>query len=65
MIFAEIKYGKRYELMHNELFLFIKSKFKKVESGLQGDSWIWVFEGNDKVAIDTFSSMTHEIKSAN
>ena len=29
---------------------------------LQGDSWIWIFEGEEKVAIDTFSSMKHQVK---
>ncbi len=34
-------------------------------SGLQGESWIWIFEGDEKVAIDTFSSMDfHQIKSS-
>ena len=33
-----------------------------MEHGHQGDSWIWIFEGVEKVAIDTFSSMKHELK---
>ena len=41
----------------------IRSQFSDVEAGLQGDSWIWIFDGDDKVEIDTFSSMKHQIKS--
>lgn len=41
---------------------YICSHFGKVESGLQGDSWIWIFEDEEKVAIDTFSAMKHQVK---
>ena len=62
MIFADMQYQNDYSDFHAELVEFIKSNFSKVESGLQGDSWIWIFDGNDKVAIDTFSSMKHQVK---
>lgn len=64
MIFAEIQYEKHYSDFHAELLTLIEEEFPNVESGLQGDSWIWVSEGSEKVAIDTFTSMQHQIKSS-
>ena len=63
MIFAEIKYDEHCDDFHAPLLKQIKAHFNKVDSGLQSDSWIWVWEGNDRVKIDTFSSMHHQIKS--
>ena len=63
MIFAEMEYQSGYSDFHSELVTFIESNFSTVKSGLQGDSWIGIVEGNDKVAIDTFSSMKHQVKS--
>lgn len=63
MIFAEIQNELEYSEFHSELVAFISASFTGVKSGLQGDSWIWVFDGDDKVAIDTFSSMKHQVKS--
>lgn len=63
MIFAELQYEQHYSDMHSELVDFLQSKFPKIEHGLQGDSWIWIFAGDEKVAIDKFSSMKHQIKS--
>ncbi len=37
--------------------------FSRVQAGLQGDSWIWIWDGEETVAIDTFTSMKHQIKS--
>ena len=62
MIFAELEYSAEYEDFHAELKRYLAQHFKHVESGLQGDSWFWIFEGPDKVAIDTFSSMKHQVK---
>ena len=62
MIFAELEYEQDYSEFHSELVGFIEASFSNVEHGLQGDSWIWVFENEDKVAIDTFSSMKHQVK---
>ena len=64
MIFAEIKYPERYEDFHDGLLAFVGAHFSTIRSGLQGDSWIWIFEDEDKVAIDTFTSMKHQIKSS-
>ena len=63
MIFAELVYPQHYAEMHDELHAFLDSHFARIESGHQGDSWFWVFEGDEKVAIDTFTSMKHQVKS--
>ncbi|THF67081.1 hypothetical protein E6C76_01450 [Pseudothauera nasutitermitis] len=63
MIFADLQHSERYSDIHAELVGFVSSRFSEVKSGLQGDSWIWIFDGEEKVAIDTFSSMTHQVKS--
>ncbi|MCG7990125.1 MAG: hypothetical protein JAY98_01155 [Candidatus Thiodiazotropha lotti] len=65
MIFAELQYDEHYELMHKKLLSYIKSNFGFVRSGLQCDSWIWIQEDGEKVEIDTFSAMVHQIKSSN
>ena len=64
MIFAEMKYEKHYDDIHNELLSFVTAHFSRVESGHQGDSYIWIFDGGEKVAIDTFASMKHQVKSS-
>jgi hypothetical protein len=64
MIFAELEYQKDYSEMHAELVTFARSRFLLVESGIQGDSWIWILDGGEKVQIDTFTSMKHQVKSA-
>jgi len=63
MIFAELQYEQDYSEMHFELVGYLKSRFPDIQHGLQGDSWIWIFEGEEKVAIDSFSSMKHQVKS--
>jgi hypothetical protein len=63
MIFADLEYAGRYEEMHDGLCAFLRKRFTNVEAGLQSDSWIWVHIGSDKVAVDTFTSMTHQVKS--
>ena len=63
MVFAEMEYQKHYSDFHAELLAFLARHFSRVQSGLQGDSWIWILDGEEKVAIDTFTSMKHQIKS--
>lgn len=63
MIFAEMTYPEHYSVFHAELFAFISKHFSQVDGGLQCDSWIWILDGEEKVAIDTFTSMKHQIKS--
>jgi hypothetical protein len=65
VVFAELRYEGRYEDVHAKLSAFLSARFANVLSGLQGDSWIWVFDGADKVAVDTFTAMKHEVKSEN
>lgn len=63
MIFAELKYDEDYADKHFELVEFLKNEFDDIQYGLQGDSWIWIFDGDEKVAIDTFYSMKHQVMS--
>ena len=64
MIFAEMIYDACYEDVHPKLHAFLVEHFSNVESGLQGDSYFWVKDGEERVAIDTFTSMRHQIKSS-
>jgi hypothetical protein len=64
MIFAEMEYPGDCRNLHEELKAFLYSHFSRVESGLQLDSWFWIHDGAEKVALDTFSSIKHQIKSA-
>lgn len=64
MIFAQLAYRSHYTAFHSELTAFVERHFHRVQSGLQGDSWIWILEGDEKVAIDTFTATKHQVKSA-
>ena len=64
MIYARFSHSIPYGDFHDELLEFVKSKFTHVESGHQGDSWIWIFNESERVEIDTFYSMVHEIKTS-
>jgi hypothetical protein len=64
MIFAELDYECDYNDVHDELVALLRKVFPEVEDGQQGDSWIWIHEGAEKVAVDTFTSMRHQVKSA-
>lgn len=63
MIFAELQYDLPYSDVHEPLVALLEHHFPEVESGLQSDSWIWVTDHGQKVAIDTFTSMHHQVKS--
>ncbi|GAA6136942.1 hypothetical protein NBRC116583_06890 [Arenicella sp. 4NH20-0111] len=65
MIFAEIVTDQHYNDFFQVVDEIIREKFEDVESGLQSDGWIWVKESDDKVVIDTFSSMLFEVKCSN
>ena len=62
MIFAELKYPQHYSEVHTELHTCLAAVFPRVEHGLQGDSWVWVWEGDERVAVDTFTCMRHQVK---
>jgi hypothetical protein len=64
MIFADLKYKGHYADRHNEILSLLKAHFLRVDTGLQCDSWIWVWVDGEKVAIDSFSSMKHQVKSS-
>jgi len=63
LIFADLEYSSHYADAHAEIVTLAERFFSDVQSGLQGDSWIWIIDADEKVAIDTFSSMTHQVKS--
>lgn len=44
--------------------MLLRRHFSRVESGQQADSWFWILDGGEKVAVDTFTSMKHQVKSA-
>lgn len=62
MIFAELDYAATYSEIHDELKDYLLTHFSQVDSGLQGDSWFWIILDGQKVAIDTFSAMKHQVK---
>ena len=64
MIFAELQYTEHYQGLHDDLEVFLRTHFRLVESGMQTDSWFWILDGGKKVAVDTFTSMKHQVKSA-
>ena len=64
MIYAELTYPSHYSDEHDGLVAALAAAFDHLESGLQGDSWIWIFDGDNKVAVDTFTSMQHQVKSS-
>lgn len=63
MIFAELQYDQDYGEIHAELAAFLRRHFAQVQCGLQSDSWIWILDGGERVAVDTFTSMKHQVKS--
>lgn len=62
MIFADLEYDEDYSDIHTRIVDFIESQFGDVKSGLQGDSWVWIFAGDEKVSVDTFTAIHHQIK---
>lgn len=61
--YAVIEHSQEYSEFYDELLAFVQQHFSQVESGIQGDAWIWITDGSDKVALDTFYSMQFEINS--
>jgi hypothetical protein len=63
MIYGEIVTNQSYYDVYAPLLSLIKENFSEVESGVQGDAYIWIKSGDEKVALDTFTSMRFQIKS--
>ena len=66
MIFAELQYEQSYAAAHAPLVALLRRHFPNVEAGLQGDSWVWVLDLGQRphrVAVDTFTSARHQVKS--
>jgi hypothetical protein len=62
MIIGEIESSDSYHDFYCELLEFMKIHFRNVESGSQGDAYIWITSKGEKVSLDTFSSMRFQIK---
>jgi hypothetical protein len=45
-----------------EILHTLTEHFEHIQSGRQGDDWIWIHLGEDKIEIDSFYSMSLEIK---
>ena len=63
MIFGEIENSDSYYDFYDELRAYVEKHFQHVESGIQGDAYIWIINEDQKVSLDTFSSMRFQIKS--
>jgi len=57
VIFAEL-----HRDYFDEILQSLTEQFKHIQSGRQGDDWIWIHLGDDKIEIDSFYSMEVEVK---
>jgi len=57
VIFAELHRDHFDEILRS-----LTEQFKDIQSGRQGDDWIWIHLGDDKIEIDSFYSMELEVK---
>jgi hypothetical protein len=58
VIFAEL-----YRDNFDEILQSLTDQFKDIQSGRQGDDWIWIhLTEDDKIEIDSFFSMQLEVK---
>ena len=64
MVIAELRYEGHYSDFHDAIVECLIAEFPDLQHGHQGDSWIWIGEAPDKVEIDTFYSMMHQVKAA-
>jgi len=46
----------------DEILQTLSEHFKNIRSGRQGDDWIWIHLGEDRIEIDSFYSMELEVK---
>lgn len=63
LTFGVIDHTQSYEAFYAELLAYVQQEFDTIQSGLQGDAWIWIFQDDEKVELDTFQAMQFEIKS--
>ena len=61
LTFAVIDHPESYYDAYDVLLAHIRQHFSDVQSGVQGDAWIWIFEDGEKVAVDSFYAMQMEI----
>lgn len=57
VIFAELNRNH-----FDEILQTLSEQFKNIQSGRQGDDWIWIHLGEDRIEIDSFYSMELEVK---
>jgi len=57
VIFAELNRDHFEEILQS-----LMGQFKNIQSGRQGDDWIWIQLGEDRIEIDSFYSMELEVK---
>ena len=57
VIFAELDRDR-----FDEILQTLMKQFENIEYGRQGDDWIWILLGDDKIEIDSFYSMNLEVK---
>jgi hypothetical protein len=57
VIFAELK--RNY---FDDIRQEVENRYTNVQYGSQGDDWIWLHYGDDKIEIDSFYSMELEMK---
>ncbi|MEP7136147.1 MAG: hypothetical protein ABI904_14565 [Chloroflexota bacterium] len=57
VIFAELNREKFDEILQTLL-----KHFENIQYGRQGDDWIWIHFGEEKIEIDSFFSMQLEVK---
>ncbi|MCA9207076.1 MAG: hypothetical protein KDA55_01915 [Planctomycetales bacterium] len=62
MIYASLNYRGEYSSHHRLIYRILKANFDNVREGLQGDSWIEVSANNQRVSVDSFTSLKHEVK---
>ena len=57
VIFAELNRDHFDEILQS-----LMGQFENIQSGRQGDDWIWIHLREDRIEIDSFYSMELEVK---
>ena len=57
VIFAELNRNH-----FDNILQTLKEHFQNIQSGRQGDDWIWIHLGEDRIEIDSFYSMELDVK---